>query len=138
MTLPILTVPRTLDPSLSVLASCGFRQGSRSRHGLRFPLLLSQLRIFLGFEIACISWTIARNFHYYGVIVSLCKMIVAAGFRIHAAGWKRLQRPLIEMSAVPEVPLAGYYSGYPVVAVGVRLDRGVRGHKQENRVEARF
>src|ERR1700735_1942984 len=42
------------------------------------------------------------------------------------------------MIAVAKVPLAGDDSGHTIIAVRVRLDGGVRGHEQQDGVEARF
>ncbi|HXN25338.1 MAG TPA: hypothetical protein VOA41_21615 [Candidatus Dormibacteraeota bacterium] len=44
----------------------------------------------------------------------------------------------IEMVAAAKVPLAGHDRRYAILTVGVRRDRVVCGHEQQNRVKARF
>ena len=65
-------------------------------------------------------------------------VIYAARFGIHTSGRKPLQRLRIEAISVAEVPYARNDGRHPIIAVRMRLDRGVRGHEQQDRVKPRF
>ena len=109
----------------------------KNSEGLWCPLLaLSRFRIVPGVEVVRVGWTIAGNLDDYRVGVRPGEMIVAARFRVHASRRECLQHLLIEMVAVGEVPLARNNGGRTIISVLMRLDCGVNGHEQQNRVEA--
>src|SRR2546426_464284 len=81
--------------------------------------------------------TVPGNLYNHGVSIRPRKMIVAdpARLRVHAAWRKCLQRLRIKMIAVAKMPFARNYNCHAIVFMGVRLDRGVSGHEQQNRVK---
>jgi hypothetical protein len=91
-------------------------------------LALFRPGIVRGIEIVSVGGAIPGDLHDDRIGVSPGKMVDAAGFRVDAARRKRLERRSIEPISIAEVPLARHYSCHAIIAVGVRLDRGMRRH----------
>src|SRR5579863_9578914 len=63
-------------------------------------------------------------------------MRLAGRLGVEAAGGKRFELGFVELVPVAEVPCAGDYRRYAVIAMGVGCDLGVCGDAQHNRVNA--
>src|SRR6266571_4747226 len=85
-----------------------------------------------GVEIPSVSWTAPADVHHNRSIRGAGEVIYSCWLGIHASGRKRLQCALLKMCAVSKLPVAGDHCGHAIVAVRVCLNRGMRGHEQQD------
>src|SRR5882762_6249643 len=84
-----------------------------------------------------IRGTKAGDLNQDGLGTRASEMIHLTGFRVHAAGRQDFQRAFVQAVAIPKLPRAGHDGGHAIVAMGMRGNRRVRGHEQDDRIETR-
>jgi hypothetical protein len=93
------------------------------------PHLRQRLRLIGRVKVPGIGRAHARDLDEHRIVTGLREMRGTSWFRVDAPGRQRLQRSFVKMIAIANVPSVRDDGRDPIVAMVMRLDRGVRGNR---------